>query len=139
MSAFQVSDKHIRALVTGAQDIGIFMRTDDGWDRIAPLGRIDPDDVAEMLTAENAASVGFRYSHDKEMVGFSAEAIRTRPAFARVQVSLVQLLKAIDCYEYQSCEHEGWGESPAREFCDSLRKAAIGKLPGYRDAEWGIR
>lgn len=139
MSAFQVSHNHIRALVTAAQDHGVYLRTDDGHDRIAPLGRINPDDVCAMLTAENAASVGFRYAHDDEMVEHSAMAVETRPRFTRVAVSPVQVLKAIDCYRYQSCEHESWDGSPAEEFCDRLMHAVISRLPGYRDAAWEIQ
>jgi hypothetical protein len=47
-------------------------------------------------------------------------------------------LKAISCYEYQSCEHPGWRKSEAHAFCEALRDMAIGCLPGYDDAPWEI-
>ena len=46
--------------------------------------------------------------------------------------------KAIDCYEYQSCEHAGWPRSEARALCAALRHRLIGELPGYDAAPWGI-
>lgn len=50
----------------------------------------------------------------------------------------VEILKAISCLEYQSCEHPGWDESEAKAFCDALREQMINALPGYDDAAWGI-
>jgi hypothetical protein len=48
----------------------------------------------------------------------------------------VQVLKAIQSYAYQSCEHPEWDGSLAKRFCDWLESAIIGDLPGYDDAEW---
>lgn len=52
--------------------------------------------------------------------------------------SPVATLKAIDCYEYQSCEHAGWKDSEAKRFCEALRDDMITRLPGYSEASWGI-
>jgi hypothetical protein len=69
----------------------------------------------------------------------------TQPSFELCQwaafheFSKVQIIKAVRCLEYQSCEHPGWEESAA---CRLLR-AIIGddatrNLPGYDEAEWQI-
>ena len=52
--------------------------------------------------------------------------------------SVVQCLKMIDCYEYQSCEDAGWAHSVAKAFCDALRKRLVCALPGYEEAVWGV-
>lgn len=51
-------------------------------------------------------------------------------------LTIIEALKAIDCYEYQSCEHPGWSGSAAESFCNRLRSHLIGVLPGYEAAPW---
>ncbi len=51
-------------------------------------------------------------------------------------LTAVEAFKAISCYEYQACEHEGWENSRARRFCIEFRECLIGTLPGYEQAEW---
>jgi hypothetical protein len=48
------------------------------------------------------------------------------------------VFKALDCYEYQSCEHAEWEDSEAKSFCDALRKRAGTKVPGYEEAPWEV-
>lgn len=55
------------------------------------------------------------------------------------QLAPVAVLKAIDCFEYQSCEHPEWEGSEARAFCEALRDDMIGRLPGYSEADWEVR
>ena len=84
-----------------------------------------------MLIDENAASVNYRYD-ENELFVYRYQ----RPR--HTTWSAVELLKTVDCYEYQSCEHPGWAQSQAHAFCESLRARLIGTLPGYDDASWGI-
>jgi len=86
--------------------------------------------VGAMLLAENQRSVNHRYDEDE---------LEEPYLFARVRgVSSVWALKAIDCYEYQACEHAGWDDSEARRFCVALRDWVIDLLPGYMEAPWGL-
>ncbi|GHJ45862.1 hypothetical protein Cs7R123_32040 [Catellatospora sp. TT07R-123] len=87
--------------------------------------------VGAMLLATNRDSVNHRYDETE---------IEPPYLFTRVpgDPDPVVVLKAVDCYEYQSCEHPGWRDSQAREFCDALRALAISRLPGYRRAPWLI-
>jgi hypothetical protein len=55
-----------------------------------------------------------------------------------VRLDPVQVLKAIRCYEYQSCEHAGWCTSEAKQFCLILTDYAVSQLPGYEVAAWEI-
>ncbi len=53
-------------------------------------------------------------------------------------MSTAQVLKALDCYGYQSSEHPGWNDSEAHRFCDVLRRRYGATLPGYDDALWEV-
>ena len=97
--------------------------------------------VGAMLAAENRRSVDHRYN-ETEMEDFytftrypgSGDSV----APGTPQLDPVQVLKAIACYEYQSCEHPEWETSEAHEFCIMLRHATIARLPGYEAAAWEI-
>ena len=85
-----------------------------------------------MIWNENKRSVDYRYdeANDREVYRF--------PPTKHFNTEPVRVLKLIDCYEYQSCEHPEWASSEAHSFCNSLRGAMIHMLPGYDDAPWGI-
>jgi hypothetical protein len=94
------------------------------------LTRHTQDRVGAMLWNENRRSVDHRYdeANDREVYRFAPSKVTTP----------VAILKALDCYEYQSCEHDGWETSEAHAFCAALRRAMIHALPGYEDAAWEI-
>jgi hypothetical protein len=48
----------------------------------------------------------------------------------------VQILKMLNCLEYQSCEADDWEKSTAFNLLEAIRRAAIRQLPGYDDAPW---
>ena len=84
-----------------------------------------------LLVAENRRSVNHRYDEDE--IEEPYELTRYEGTFVAAAI-----LKAIDCYEYQSCEHPGWKGSEARSFCEALRGRMIGQLPGYDSAKWEV-
>lgn len=148
MSAFIVSENHIRYLVSAALHYrmhgGAFTWYSLGTSERQPsrMGTLDPvadalgdpavgaDALGSMLWHKNFASVNARY-HEKEEAP-------TYKHGRSVTVDPVQVLKAVQCYAYQSCEHDGWWDSSARAFCEALKNAAIHKLAGYDQAEWGL-
>ena len=141
MSAWIVNKAHIDAMVTAAQFCGRDYGSFYYWhERDAHYVTFETeDDVGQMLWSENVASVSYRYNGDTDLPGpiptpdpTSYEFTRSRP------FSPVEMLSAIDCYEYQSCEHPGWKDSQAHAFCQALRHQMIGCLPGYDEAPWGI-
>ena len=160
MSAWMVSKAHIDALVTaaaglkpGQHDSGLswYVKDDGQWfhseDR-RELGYSDRDRASEvgmMLWAENWASINYRYPdtvEDHSQVPGPADfrpdhVLAYRYTRART-LEPVAVLKAIACYEYQSCEHPGWRSSEARQFCQSLKEKMVRQLPGYNTAPWGI-
>jgi len=97
------------------------------------LTRDTADAVGHMLLEENIRGVNDRYSMEGEPEGMYAFEPTSR------KLDPVQLLKALQCYEYQACESRGWDDSEARVFCDALRRRAIGRLPGYEQAAWEVR
>lgn len=95
------------------------------------LTRETANRVGSMLLAENRASVNHRYD------GYEVEEEYTyKPS--PVPVCPVQVLAAIVCLDYQSCEHEEWRDSEARAFLDALQKKAIHALPGYDNTMWEV-
>lgn len=150
MSAYIVDRKHILYLVNAAMSRAISRHTfswyvgGDAGRRSLPAGDYETAaEVANMLWRENIASVSARYPNESSGMlpgpideRFTIDPVDIKPSmFAGYEVA--QVLKACDCYEYQSCEHEGWKDSESKSFIDSLRSAAWHSLPGYEKAEWG--
>lgn len=155
MSAFIVSKAHIDAIVDVAAN-GPSGRgpqyPGDGWysttwseDGVRLSARPDSDLAGQMLWRECYLSVTYRYPEaegENALPGpcdFSVADVLTytftRPS---ARLTTVQCLKAIRCYEYQSCEHPGWKDSPAYAFCQHLTASLIAELPGYDEAAWEI-
>lgn len=134
MSCFILSDRHISALAQYALSPSRRERV------FACMGcatydprtgeDYDPQTLGAILQRENVASWNARYPRDP-----------AEPAFRFVratELSPVEIIKAVDCYEYQSCEHDGWQKSDAKKIVKAIRKHAIAELPGYEQASWGI-
>lgn len=163
MSAFLVSKAHIDALVRAALSPRYPLRwydcdTNALWEQSetaeAYFQEIQQHThladhettsrVGRMLWLENLASIAARYPEDKSG-DRPGPCDLTDDDIAAYTYSLqtpyrepVMILKALDCYEYQSCEHPGWKTSEAWHFCQALRHQMIGCLPGYDDADWEI-
>lgn len=105
--------------------------------------------VGAMLLAENRRSVDHRYAEEEieEPYLYHRYPRNVSRAELRAQheagtlprpLAPVDILKMIECYEYQSCEHPEWETSEAHAFCQALRMDQISKLEGYEDAPWDI-
>ena len=152
MSAFIVDRQHIWYLVQAATSNSLGMQHSHSlrWYHNGVSYHLPCMDyeqmaqVGQMLWDENVTSVKYRYpdcgwdelpgpidceyqygEHD----GCSA---------GRPPVDPVAVLKACDCYEYQSCEHPGWEESESHSYIQALRRHAWHSLPGYDDASWEV-
>ena len=93
------------------------------------------DRVGAMLWNTNRTSVDYRYA--ETMAPSDREPYHWRHS-DRLPMSPVAVLKAIDGYEYQACEHAEWETSEAHAFCQALRRTMIHALPGYDAADWTI-
>lgn len=153
MSAHIVSKRHIDHIVSAAlfgpqghfpHWSGYFWNPET---RSSFDPRHDPGALGRMLWSENVKSVAYRYQ-DSTMDGlpgpidFETSEVDTYTFTGRRSVnrpSGVAILKALDGFEYQSCEHPGWRNSPAYAFVQSLRKRLIATLDGYDEADtWSI-
>ena len=146
MSAYIVDRNHIRFLVESATAMTHpYHRPFKWWIPSLRRARLlrsgNATEVGQMLWDENIASVRYRYSSDpdgdlpgpidEDFVYLHQEPrLPFRPTPAEV-------LKAADCYYYQSCEHPEWSQSDSLAFINALRAAAWAKVEGYEEAPWG--
>jgi hypothetical protein len=168
MSAYIEDKAHIDALVRvaieGPADRGPSY-PGDGWSfyyyhagEAHHARHEEAERLGAMLTAQNVRSVQARYPSDgmddlpgpiengwltDAMLGiYHYPAYGTGPVrigTAPRHLTALEALQAVDGYEYQACEDDGWKESEAHTFCDALRKRLVMALPGYDQCDtWGI-
>lgn len=155
MSAFIVGENHIEALVA----LGIFgpsgeseynpnldltwYESQDGhwseWVAHSLRGNInEAKRIGQVLIDECVRSVSHRYQDNDDLPGpvdpyylrqYEFRIPRRRP-------NVVEGLSILRCYEYQSCEHDGWHTSEAKRYCEALRDMLISSLPGMQAAPW---
>lgn len=150
MSAFLLGKVHIDALLTaalgpGSRDDALYWYTKEGGGRRVDHDAVDS--VGAMLVTENVRSLRARYPDIPDDLdgapgpidnAFAVEAVNGKYHFARTQdFEVGEILAAITCYEYQTCEHDEWEGSDAEAFCKYLREAMCRKVPGYEGA-WEI-
>lgn len=140
MSAWIVSAHHIDALthaLTRPSTHGTLLLR--YWFRGSIHDCADPTDVGRILLAECVNSVKYRYP-DRAYEELPGDSARPETYFFRqpADFSAMQLLGALACYEYQSCEHPTWHESEAFAMCQRLRRRLVGELPDFDQALWGI-
>ncbi len=119
MSAWITSITHVKAIV--------------GWASKNDVAAVRGNErmMAQMLHNENVASVNYRYSEDTAptAITWDGKFMALRP---------VEVIKACHCQDYQSCEHDGWDGSAAKALLEKIIDRAVGELPGYDEAPWGI-
>ena len=127
MSAWIVSKHHIDQLVAGALRLGV-------------IGPQDATVVGRMLTNANKKSIRARYGW------YDEEAARVKTywyTIPRAPISDVSLLKQTRCYDYQTCEFDGYEKSRAHAFVRKVERAlaergVTNKSEGYEAAPWGV-
>lgn len=136
MSVHMVTDEHIHVLVWAAHHA---VPGDIGFAVLDPSGRImtantkqGRDQLGQMLVDANAASLTARYGDEDPSYTYTHQ----RPQ--QTTWDAVELLKAINSYEYQACENPDWSSTAAARFCDALQQRLIRSLPGYDQAPWSL-
>ena len=134
MSCYIVPAAHINALTSWAEAYGHNRRElAYYWQgKRRPIAG-DGQRVASVLFAENVRSVNGRYDDSQPAHGHIY-----RPEPRTLRRSAVEILTALDGYEYQASECDDWNESEACAIVHALRAAAIQALPGYGDTGWCI-
>lgn len=148
MSAYVVDPEHVKVLAIWATQsrprLGIRVHQNHVLSTDQPMRDEDlASAYADMLWQENIRSVMARYPNDtfeslpgpiekpEHIVITECDYWATRPAFQSVQI-----LKMLECLEYQSCETRDYQTTPAYRLLDHMRRVAISELPGYEDAPW---
>ena len=68
-------------------------------------------------------------------LGIQVMAFASTGVFSSVEP---ELLKALACYEYQSCEAPDWEGSSAQRLCRVIERELIVTLRGWQEAPWSI-
>jgi hypothetical protein len=123
MSAFEISDFHINAILSFAnRDRYIHV-----FDGLSFSTTDDLQKMAEILRQQNTASLNHRYeSQDK-----------TRPItfhFTR-PITPIEAIKACSCYDYQAGETDDYGDTQAAKLIAYIRHSATVALPGWGDCQ----
>lgn len=141
MSAWVVDKAHINAMIDAGLRVKYPPMTWHHNDKPHELTAGNASEVGQMLLDECVKSVSYRYEDSKvtELLGRTDAEYLLPFEYRRFAnpPSPVEILKQIDCYEYQSCEHPEWESSESHSFCQALRHCTIDRLPGYDEAPWG--
>jgi hypothetical protein len=134
MSAFVLPHEHIHVLLWGALRAGrgrVCWHYDNPT-RLGELTEGQASAVGQMLVEANVASVNYLYNATDTAGTYRYQ----RPV--HTDWSAVELLKALSCYEYQSCEAPGWENSSAHRLCRVIERELIASLPGWATGPWSI-
>lgn len=143
MSAYIVDREHVSYLVHAAMSRRIVGGHSPLYWNGGKLACGDYEEarrVGQMLWDECIRSVSYRYPNESRdtLPGPIGETFEYEHGPDMWQdFDPVQVLKALRCYAYQSCEHPEWRASEAHAFCKALEAHAISALPGYEEAVWG--
>lgn len=136
MSAYMVDNRHIQYLIDAADRLGrggfTWYHEGRGF-ALSTFSDGNASEAGQMLLDENLKSINARYP---DMTGVAGSYKHNRVLFSD-ELDRVQVIKSVHCYQYQACEHAGWGDSEAKSFTDGILSRAIHTLPGYGDAVWG--
>lgn len=150
MSAYMLDKTHIDLIVHLALygPSGAPVNPGASWYRPHfgnPAKRVEYEnlnEVGQLLVTENLRSIQFRYPDtvsNPENAPGPSEAYWLEPytySDPRYRLTPIEGLKAIACYEYQSCEHPEWKDSNAKQFIDALRNSLIERVAGFDKAPW---
>lgn len=131
MSAYILGDDNFDAILTAcrlhfrARHMFINDEAFD-FDHVLHLNKI-----GNILKNQNCKSVNARYNESEVADPYKFRGVTKL-------YNPVQLLKILDCYDYQACETNDYGQTAAYKIVKYIRKNLIKILPGYNDAKWGI-
>lgn len=126
MSAFTLPDNHISAIIGYAvrhNAIGYAMfAIDMHYDRNPSPEQLR--EIGQILLDENYRSVNTRYREEEQTPRFIYN-----PRFENGKcLTHKQVINAIRCYDYQSCETNDYNSSPAAKFVSSIKNSAVERL-----------
>lgn len=130
MSAFIVNEYHLNRLIQYASFRDVSMCVDGKFDRSV---KDNEQLLLGMLVKANYESVNDRYAENTPaMPG------KYTPDY-EWSLTPIQVIKACNCFDYQSCEIDNYETTDAAKTIEAIRSMAVSHLPGYEEAEWEIR
>jgi hypothetical protein len=148
MSAWVVDKGHIDVLVKAAENAKDFSSpfswVDDNGRENALVGADARNKLGQALVDACVKSVSYRYPQDDvskgELPG-PIDAYYTEPYSYRepgFNPTPGEVFKAVDCYDYQSCEHPDYYESAVHKALQRVTAHYQSKVAGYEEAPWGF-
>lgn len=139
MSAFILDHDHIDLLVSaGVRGVGV-----DRGLRIFYGGEVrtfdltTADDLGQILHDANVHSVNYRYNETTPTMRYRYGGVGIGSNLGGALIPWGHVLKAIACYEYQSCEDTAtWPTSLAFEVCRAIRRKVCDTIGEESDAPW---
>lgn len=136
MSAWQLTPTHIAA-VAGTYVSRVDAANPD-WTVPPDVLMADARLVADILATENAKSVNHRYNGNRDPVDVP-DALLAQ--FLASPLDDRQFNTAVNCYDYQACEHRGYASSKAFEHVEEMLKLVpkgVRERDDYDSDCWGI-
>ena len=91
----------------------------------------------ELLLRQNLRSLHARYPDKVEQP--SPDQLKVyQHTHGVVGLGIVDILKCVQCWQYQSCETDDYQATQAWKYSHYVLSALISRLPGYEKAAWGL-
>lgn len=135
MSAYIMRDDEINTIVSyfisDVHGYGAWVRVGDDYDHLTDDNAAQ---VAKILMDENTRSVNHRYNDS------SSNPYEFKKDRKAKSLPVGNIIGALDCLEYQSCETDDWKQSNAWEIITNLRKYLLVTM-AEKDGTytWGIK
>lgn len=126
MSAYLCENYHISFLAKYAID------HDSTYGMESMIG-VGVEELAQKLYDANVRSIQSRYGDADDMI----EEFKFDSRVEFGQLSGIQVIKAAQCYNYQTCEYDGYTGSDIERIIFHIISTAAHDVYGYDEAEWG--
>ena len=86
---------------------------------------------ASWLLVSNFQSYAERYNEDIDIqreIGARLPEIVSLSRDSEIEVDDASIYKMVQCFEYHSCEYDGWKQSPAYKICVAIKEIAADEM-----------
>lgn len=142
MSAFIMPEEELNTIVSYFIHARQTVHGEGAWLKIGErynyLNTETAPEVAKILMDENIRSVRYRYGEDEQMSYDSDYTFQYDPTAHKRPVG--NIIGALDCLEYQSCETDDYHQSNAWDIMNGLRKHLLKVIAEKEETyTWGIQ